>query len=270
VTRGLHPEGLAHSGLARPVPDNFRRLGGALAHCLVPFVILATLNSGGYRYGASDQAFYQPAVTRQLDPSLFPRDTPVLAAQTHLTLADEAIASIVRVTGASVPIVFFALYVVALTLFATGAWVIGRHVYAGPWTAVALLAAFTLRHAIARVQHTIEDDDWGRVMAWARKTGKGSGWLADPLHADGTSVRVAGERDVFVEAVKDTALGMYDRDIAVRTDTRLRELAYFSILTPETARELGTRYDLDYLVTERTLDLPLAFGSGALRVYRLR
>ena len=56
-------------------------------------------------------------------------------------------------------------------------------------------------------------------MAWARTTDSGSGWLADPLHAVvyGTSVRVAGERDVFVEAVKDAAIGMYDRDIAMRT-----------------------------------------------------
>ena len=88
--------------------------------CLIPFVLLATLNSGGYRYGASDQAFYQPAVTKQLDPPLFPRDTPVLAAQTRLTLADEVIAAVVRATGASVPSVFAALYVVALVLFAAG------------------------------------------------------------------------------------------------------------------------------------------------------
>jgi MFS family permease len=482
---------------------------------LVPFIVLATLNSGGYRYGASDQAFYQPAVLEQLDPALFPRDTPVLAAQTHLTLADDVVASVVRVTGLSVPATFAALYVAALAAFAAGVWLIGIRLYASAWTTVALLAAFTLRHAIARsgtntlegyfqprllayglgalaiaaflrgrlavmagllvagavvhpttavwfgvwlvvaavihdrrlrvwglalavvaatagawaltsgplagrlgvmdpewkrmlatktylfplewpayawvvnlgylpviawlfhrrdrhglaegrerplvlgvtalfaifvgalachaagitlafqlqparifwmfdflatiyvvgaiaegasfrrrasrhapavlasilvvvsaargvfvlvqaerrpVQLAIRDDDWGRVMAWARTTDKASGWLADPLHAVryGTSVRVAGERDVFVEAVKDAALGMYDRRIAVRTDERLRALPHFDGLSAETARALGHRYDLDYLVTEGTLALPLAFESGALRVYRLR
>ncbi|MBA3641632.1 MAG: hypothetical protein H0W53_20655 [Acidobacteria bacterium] len=490
------------------------RIGLAFLLCLVPFLVLATLNAGGYRYGASDQAFYQPAVTKQLDPSLFPRDTPVLAAQTHLTLADEVIAATVRTTGASIPSAFFALYIVALILFAGGVWLTGTHLYARTWTTIALLAATTLRHAIARsgtntlegyfqprllayglgaaaiaaflrgrlvlvavllalgaivhpttalwfgvwlaaaalvhdrhlrpwglaaavaagaaaawaltagplagrlaimdpqwramletktylfplewplyawlinlgyipviawlfarrtaaglagdreralvfgssallvvflaalvchavgialafqlqparvfwmfdflatiyivwalaegypagrvsawrpqtvalvfalfsigrglfvvvqaqrppLQLEISDDDWGRVMAWARTTDKGSGWLADPLHAVyyGTSVRVAGERDVFVEAVKDAALGMYDRDIAVRTDERIRALPDFPGLTADGARTLGAEYGLDYLVTESTLGLPLAFESGRLRIYRLQ
>jgi hypothetical protein len=74
----------------------------------------------------------------------------------------------------------------------------------------------------------------------------------------------------LVEAVKDAALGMYDRRIAVRTDERLRALPDFEGLTAGRARALAAGYDLDYLVTEGTLNLPLAFESGALRVYRLR
>ncbi len=60
-------------------------------------------------------------------------------------------------------------------------------------------------------QVRVSDDDWGRAMAWARGSRPGSGWLADPGHAAryGTSVRVAAERDVFVEAIKDGAVGMY-------------------------------------------------------------
>jgi hypothetical protein len=483
---------------------------------VLPFVILAALNSGGYRYGASDQAFYQPAVLKQLDPALFPRDTVVLAAQTHLTVADELVAGIVRATGASVPVVFAALYVASLVLFAAGTWRIGARLYRNHWTTMSLLAAMTLRHAIARsgtntlegyfhprlmayalgalaiaaflrgslvatlaliavagaihpttalwlalwlavataiaradlrpwlsvgalagaaagawaltagplagrlqvmdpewrsllatkdylfplgwpayawiinlgylpviawvyrlraragavslheralvlgsvslavvfvaalvlqtvgvaiaiqlqparvfwmfdylatiyvvwaiaeggvvrmspapmrqaqltaaavlafsvlrgiyvvveserpaVQISIPDDDWGRVMAWARTTETDAGWLADPLHAVlyGTSVRVAGERDVLVEAVKDAAIGMYDRSIAVRTDQRIRAVPDFNALTPADARRLGAEYDLEFLVTEQTLDLPLAFQSGALRAYRLQ
>jgi hypothetical protein len=118
----------------------------------------------------------------------------------------------------------------------------------------------------------IPENDWGRVMAWARRADNPGGWLADPYHAAlyGTSVRVAGERDVFVEAIKDAAIGMYDRPVAIRTDTRLRELGAFAALTPSRARELGAEYDLEYLVSEQELDLPLAFSSGKLRVYRLR
>jgi hypothetical protein len=109
-------------------------------------------------------------------------------------------------------------------------------------------------------------------MAWARTTPRDSGWIADPAHAIlyGTSVRVAGERDVFVEGVKDAAIGMYERDVAMRTRDRLAEIEPFDAMTPARARALATRYALDYLVTIQVLDLPLAYSSGALRVYRLR
>ena len=118
----------------------------------------------------------------------------------------------------------------------------------------------------------IRDDDWGRTMTWARATGIETGWLADPAHAAlyGTSVRVAGERDVFVEALKDSALGMYDRTVAIRTRDRLAALPHFTVLTAARARELGAAYNLDFLVTSAALDLPVAFQSGSLRVYRIR
>jgi hypothetical protein len=56
----------------------------------------------------------------------------------------------------------------------------------------------------------------------------------------------------------------------VRTDERLRELDDFTGLSAGKARSLASRYDLDYLVTANTLDLPLAFESGSLRIYKLR
>ena len=121
-------------------------------------------------------------------------------------------------------------------------------------------------------QISIADDDWGRAMAWARASEPGSGWLANPDHAAryGTSVRVAAERDVYVEAIKDGAMGMYDRAVAIRTRDRVDALGDFMTLTPEHAQLVARQYDLDYLVTEGRLDLPLAFSSGAIRVYRLK
>jgi hypothetical protein len=118
----------------------------------------------------------------------------------------------------------------------------------------------------------IADTAWGRVMAWARTTPHDTGWLADPAHAVlyGTSVRVAGQRDVFVEGVKDAAIGMYERDVAMRTRDRLAEAQPFDQMTPERARDLAARYALDYLVTVQPLNLPIAFSAGDLRVYRLR
>jgi hypothetical protein len=121
-------------------------------------------------------------------------------------------------------------------------------------------------------QVTIPDNDWGRAMAWARTTDVRSHWLADPIHAAryGMSLRVAAERDVFVEAIKDAAIGMYDRAIAIRTRNRLAALGDFSALTAERARALSSLYGLDYLVAERPFELPLAFQSGEVRIYRLR
>jgi hypothetical protein len=488
---------------------------------LTGFITLATLNAGGYRYGASDQAFYVPAVQLQLDPELFPRDHAVLAAQTHLTVVDELIAATVRLTGASLPAIFLVMYVAALALLAAGVWLIGLRIYRSQWTAVALLAAMTLRHAIARsgtntlegyfhprtmafafgalamaaflrgrlplafvligiagavhpttalwfgvwftvaawivqprlrlpiaglaglgavaalwalsagplagrlalmdpawratlvtkdylfplewppyawllnlgylpaiawiytrraragvvgeperglvlgsasllvvfatalvlhaigvtiaiqlqparafwmfdflftiyvvwlvaegfpalrraplygvsqygapfiaalvllclsaargayvlleserpvMQISIPDDDWGRVMAFAKTTARDSHWLAHPIHAAlyGTSLRIAAERDVFVEGMKDVAIGMYDRDVAMRTAERLAVLRDFDSLNAADARTLAAEYDLDYLVTESPIDLPVAFESGRLRVYQLQ
>ncbi len=482
---------------------------------LAPFVVLCTLNSAGYRYGASDQAFYVPAVLMRLDPALFPRDGALIASQAHLTIVDEAIAALARLTGASLPALFAAGYVLTLGLLAAAAWLLARRLYRSGWTGAALVAALTLRHAISQsgtntlegyfhprqvafalgalalaallherrllalvlvglsgsvhpttalwfgvwmgtalmvedrrlrapiavaaaaaaiggawvltygplagrlivmdpewlatlttkdylfplgwrtstwiinlayapiivwvwrrraaaglvvrgepglvagclallllfvaslpfnaarialavqlqvprvfwmldfmatvylvwalaegsaprlrvrraqiaaavllaasaargsyvlsvrfsdrafAQLALPDTDWGRTMIWAQHTAPDSGWLADPFHAAkyGTSVRVAGHRDVFVEAVKDTAIGMYDRPVAMRTRDRLAALGDFSALDAPRAAGLAAAYGLDYLVTDRAVALPVAFESGALHVYRLR
>jgi hypothetical protein len=480
---------------------------------VVPFLLLCTLNSAGYRYGASDLAFYIPAALEKIDPTLFPRDGALIASQARLTMIDEVIAGLARTTGLGLPALFAALYAVTLILLLAGAWLIGARLYRSPWATAAFAAALTLRHAIARsgtntlegyfhprqlafslgalaiaallrcrlwvavmlvlaagllhpttalwfaiwigvatfvnepgyrrviasaaavagagglwaltagplagrlvfmdaawiatletkdylfplewpayawvlnmayapivlllyrqrriaglvtraerglmwgcvsllgvfalalpfnashlaivvqlqtprvfwmldflatiyavwalaewttaaprrgqlacaaialfsisrsayikfvkfpdrpvAEIGIADTDWGRVMAWARTTPHDSGWIADPAHASlyGTSVRVAGERDVFVEGIKDAAIGMYERDVAMRTRDRLAEAQPFDRMTPSRARDLAARYSLDYLVTEQQLGLPLAFSAGELRVYWLK
>jgi hypothetical protein len=75
---------------------------------------------------------------------------------------------------------------------------------------------------------------------------------------------------VCVEAIKDGALGMYERSIAMRTRERVEAIGDFNALTSDKAAALSARYDLDYLVTDQELPLPLAFSSGAVRIYRLR
>ena len=484
------------------------------AMCLIPFVILATFNSAGYRYGASDQAFYLPAILERIDPALFPRDSDLIRSQATLTLVDETVAALARALPTDLPALFAVLYIASLALLAWGALSIAGRLYRTTWAAVALVAALTLRHAITRTgTNTLEgyfhprqlafglgvlavalflrrgaawpavvltcaallhpttalwfivwlgvatmvaeprlraplalvaasglvlgvwaltlgplqgrlnpmdiewlqtleskdylfplqwplsawlvnlayapviiwiyttrrstgaiapregalvagclslllvfacalmlhpwrialaiqlqparifwlldflatvyvvwllaegtdpgprraitvaavvisltiarsayvaavrfperspaaigipDSDWGRVMAWARtSSAASSGWLADPVHAAryGTSVRVAGHRDVFVEEIKDTAVGMYSRPVAMRTRDRLEALGHFGELEVPRARELAAQYGLDYLATDRLLDLPIAYRSGEMRVYRLR
>jgi hypothetical protein len=504
--------------------ERSRRAALALL-ALLAFMLLATLNSGGYRYGASDQAFYAPAALKQINPALYPRDAELLAAQGRLTFVDNVVGVLGRTSAVTLPTMFAALYVLALTAIATGASRIGRSLYRERWTTLALLAALTLRHAITKsgtntlegyfhprqlafgigliavsvflrgawpiaailalcagaihpttalwfcgwlamaiavaerrarlplaiaggvaalaaawllssgplakrlvtmdrewldtlvtkdylfplqwpadawlvnlayiplivwlyrrraaagltvpreaglvagclvlpaiflitlplhamrlalavqlqparlfwmldflatvyvvwalaegvraapsravtgaasttarralvtaaviallsttrglysklvlvperpvAQLDIPATDWGRAMAWARATDINSGWIADPGHTwkYGSSVRVAGQRDVLVEPVKDAAVGMYERAIALEVRDRTQALGDFASLTAERSRALASRYNLDYLVTDQQLDLPLAFDAGSLRVYRLR
>jgi hypothetical protein len=118
----------------------------------------------------------------------------------------------------------------------------------------------------------VPQDDWGRAMTWLEATPTDTHVLADSGHAwrYGTSVRVAAGRDVYLEESKDAALALYSRETAARVLGRIRQLDDFSRLTPRRALELGASGDLDYLVTEAELKLPVAFRSGRITVYRLR
>lgn len=118
----------------------------------------------------------------------------------------------------------------------------------------------------------ISNADWRDAMAFAQSTDPGSGWLADPIHAAkyGSSLRAAGHRDVLLEQLKDHAIAMYDRGIAMRIADRERALAALPWDTPDGARALARRYGLDYLVIDREIDLPRVHQSGSLFIYRLR
>jgi hypothetical protein len=118
----------------------------------------------------------------------------------------------------------------------------------------------------------IQHADWRDAMAFAAASEPGSGWLADPIHAAkyGSSVRAAGRRDVLIEELKDRAIAMYDRNIALRINERERALSVLAWDTPDGARALARRFGLDYLVIDRELALPLIHRSGSLYIYRLR
>jgi len=83
-------------------------------------------------------------------------------------------------------------------------------------------------------------------------------------------VRVSATRDVFLEDVKDSAIAIYSRDVAHRVVERATVLGDFTTMTPDRARVLAAKYDLNYLVTEQRLELPTAYENSRFRIYVLR
>ena len=67
--------------------------------------------------------------------------------------------------------------------------------------------------------------------------------------------------------MKDLALALYSREVAVETLRRIGDAHNFESLTPEQLRALAARYDLDYLVGDRDLDLPVAYRNEQFRIY---
>jgi hypothetical protein len=63
---------------------------------------------------------------------------------------------------------------------------------------------------------------------------------------------------------------MYERDVAIRTRDRLTELEDYDRLTAGRALGLAAKYDLDFMVSEQDLALPVAYSSGLLKIYRLK
>jgi len=125
-------------------------------------------------------------------------------------------------------------------------------------------------NAIAEIR--FPQDNWTDAMQWIANTPPDTHVLADPGHAwkYGSSVRVAGERDVYIEEVKDLALALYSRDVAIEALRRIDDARGFDAFTPEQLRALAARYDLDYLVVERDIELPVAYRNAQFRVYSLR
>ena len=123
------------------------------------------------------------------------------------------------------------------------------------------------------VQATLEDSDWVRVGGWvAARAPIDAHVLADPDHdwRFGHSARITARRDVLVEGVKDAAIALYDRDVALRVQSRLEAIGDFAALDATSARALASRFDLDLLVIDRDMALEQLHREGRFRVYRLK
>ena len=132
------------------------------------FVVLATANAAGYRYGVSDQAFYIPAILDDIRPALFPGDSALIESQARLMVLDEVLAAVVRTTGVSLPVLFLGLYLLSLILIYAALHAIGGSLYTSPWTIAALMLAFTLRHRIPKTSaNSFEPYFHPRMLAFA-------------------------------------------------------------------------------------------------------
>jgi hypothetical protein len=118
----------------------------------------------------------------------------------------------------------------------------------------------------------LADSPWEEAMGWLHRQRADVHVLADPGHAwrYGTSVRVSAARDVFLEDVKDSAVAIYSRDVALRYLERSEAVAGFAELSAGDAQRLAARYGLDFLVTEADLPLPVAYRNTQFRIYELR
>lgn len=164
----------------------------------------------------------------------------------------------------------------------------------GRWRAPALAVLLAIVAAargwyVLRVEHPgrpfaeidLPDDEWRDVSRWVQAhTPKEAGLLADPGHAwkYGTSLRVSAERDVFLEDVKDASIGFYTRPVAIRVSERRVAAATVGWgdagpLPAAPVAALASRYDLQYVVTERPIAkdglFAEAYRNGRFFVYRL-
>jgi hypothetical protein len=132
------------------------------------FIVVATANSGGYRYGVSDQAFYASAAVKDLHPSFFPRDTPLIETQSNLMRFDEIIGGLSRLLGLDLPPLFFGLYIVTLAVMFIASVAFARSLGLSWWAVAILIVLLTLRHRIARTgANSLEGYMHPRELAFA-------------------------------------------------------------------------------------------------------
>ena len=135
---------------------------------LALFILLATANSGGYRYGDGDQAFYQPATELRLHPELFPRDRTLIESQAKLTVVDEALAAASRASRLDLPALFFVLYLLSLAAMFFASEQLAEVLGLSPTASAVFLTLLTLRHRIAKTgANTLEGYMHPRQLAFA-------------------------------------------------------------------------------------------------------
>ncbi|PYR80788.1 MAG: hypothetical protein DMF87_07745 [Acidobacteria bacterium] len=134
---------------------------------LLLFVVLATANGAGYRYGVSDEAAYVPAVMLAENPAAFPHDASLIRTQGQFFIFDDIMGGIGRATGTSLESLFLAAYLISIAAVWIGVVLLGRQLYQSVWLAIAFGALITLRHHIPRTSvNSLEPYFQARVLAF--------------------------------------------------------------------------------------------------------
>jgi hypothetical protein len=142
--------------------------GIALSVAAIAFAIVATANSGGYRFGVSDQAYYVPAITRLMDAALFPRDSALLDVQSRFLGSVHLFASVARVTGVGLPALFLLAYAATMAGLFASAVALARRLGFSWWATAAFVTLMTLRHRIAKTgANSLEGYMHPRMLAFA-------------------------------------------------------------------------------------------------------
>jgi hypothetical protein len=120
----------------------------------------------------------------------------------------------------------------------------------------------------------LPDTAWADAMRWLEAQPTDWHVLADPDHAwkYGISVRVAARRDTLLESVKDSAIAIYDRGVAMRVAERAHLTQEYDQMSEARLKLLDEKYDLDAVVVTagRALNLPLLYRNAAFAIYDLR
>jgi hypothetical protein len=124
------------------------------------------------------------------------------------------------------------------------------------------------------VQFDLPDTPWTDALRWLHTQPRDWHVLADPGHAYkyGISVRVGANRDTVLESVKDSALAMYDREVAMRVKERILATHDYDQLSLARIQKLDDQYDLDAVIVEANhlLALPLLYRNAEFAIYDVR
>ena len=133
----------------------------------IAFALVATANSGGYRFGISDQAYYEPAVAKGVNVDLFPRDSALLDVQSRYLGSVHLLAAIARMTGAGLPALFLAAYAMTMAGLFAASVLLARRLGLSWWAVATFLLLLTLRHRIAKTgANSLEGYMHPRMMAF--------------------------------------------------------------------------------------------------------